>query len=162
MSRRSETNTTVSIAIAAEAHTKKIDKGGAPYILHPRGMLAIPFAHSCNAAAAGSVAVPAPGAYLSLETCKNAKGIRVNWKKRQKQIEQLRAKHGKDRSLAREFPDLKVEQRPAPCTNGMRGSTARRTQPPGMKQFPVGHSHKQGLELITPGMDLQWMGGKKT
>jgi hypothetical protein len=31
-----------------------------------------------------------------------------------------------------------------------------------MKQFPVGHSHKQGLELITPGMDLQWMGGKKT
>jgi len=25
----------------------------------------------------------------------------------------------------------------------------------------VGHSHKQGLELITPGTDLQWMGGKK-
>jgi hypothetical protein len=86
----------------------------------------------------------------------------VNWKKRQKQIEQLRAKHGKDRSLAREFPDLKVEQRTAPCSNGMRGSTARRAQPPGMKQFPVGHNHKQGLELITSGMDLQWMGGKKT
>ena len=49
-----------------------------------------------------------------------------------------------------------------PCSNGMRGSTARRVQPSGMKQFPVGHSHKQGLELITPGMDLQWMGGKKT
>jgi hypothetical protein len=44
----------------------------------------------------------------------------------------------------------------------MRGGTARRLQPPGMKRFPVGHSHKQGLELITPGMDLQWMGGKKT
>jgi hypothetical protein len=86
----------------------------------------------------------------------------VNWKKRQKQIRQLRAKHGKDRSLAREFPDLTVEQRTPPCTNGMRGSTARRALPPGMKQFPVGHSHKQGLELITPGMDLQWMGGKKT
>jgi hypothetical protein len=82
--------------------------------------------------------------------------------KRQKHIQQLRSKHGKDRSLVREFPDLKVEQRTAPCTNGMRGSTARRVQPPGMKQFPVGHSHKQGLELITPGMDLQWMGGKKT
>src|SRR5262245_33531500 len=49
----------------------------------------------------------------------------------------------------------------APCSNGMRGSTARRVPPPGMTQFPVGHSHKQGLELITPGMDLQWMGGKK-
>jgi hypothetical protein len=87
---------------------------------------------------------------------------RVHWKKRQKEIRRLLAKHGKDRSLAREFPDLKVEQRTAPCSNGMRGGTARRAQPPGMKQFPVGHSHKQGLELITPGMDPQWMGGKKT
>jgi hypothetical protein len=86
----------------------------------------------------------------------------VHWKKRQKQIQRLLAKHGKDRSLARQFPDLKVEQHAAPCSNGMRGSTARRAQPPGMKPFPVGHSHKQGLELITPGMDLQWMGGKKT
>ena len=83
-------------------------------------------------------------------------------KKRQKQIQRLRAKHGSDRSLARVFPDLKVEQCVAPCSNGMRGSTARRTRPPGMKRFPIGHSHKQGLELITPGMDLQWMGGKKT
>lgn len=86
----------------------------------------------------------------------------MKWKKRQKQIQELRAKYGNDRSLARGFPELAVEQRTAPCTNGMRGSTARRAQPPGMKQFPVGHSHKQGLELITPGMDLQWMGGKKT
>jgi hypothetical protein len=31
-----------------------------------------------------------------------------------------------------------------------------------MKQFPVGHCHKQGLELIIPGTDLQWMGGKKS
>jgi len=87
---------------------------------------------------------------------------RVHWKKLQKQIERLKARHGADRSLIREFPDLKVEQRTAPCSNGMRGSTARRPRPAGMKQFPVGHSHKQGLELITPGTDLQWMGGKKT
>ena len=86
----------------------------------------------------------------------------VHWKKRQKEIQRLREKHGANRSLARQFPDLKVEQRTAPCTNGMRGSTARRARPPGMKQFPVGHCHKQGLELITPGTDLQWMGGKKT
>jgi hypothetical protein len=85
----------------------------------------------------------------------------VQWKQRQKEIQRLQAKHGRDRSLGRVFPDLKVEQRTAPCSNGMRGSTARRDRPAGMKQFPVGHSHKQGLELITPGMDLQWMGGKK-
>lgn len=83
----------------------------------------------------------------------------MHWKKRQKQIERL---NGADRSLIREFPDLKVEQRTAPCSNGMWGTTARRPRAPGMKQFPVGHSHKQGLELITPGTDLQWMGGKKT
>jgi hypothetical protein len=86
----------------------------------------------------------------------------VHWKKRQKEIARLKAKHGGDRSLGREFPDLKVEARTAPCSNSMRGNTVRRAQPPGMKLFPVGHSHKQGLELITPGMDLQWMGGKKT
>ena len=85
----------------------------------------------------------------------------MHWKKRQKQIHYLQAKHGNDRSLAREFPDLKVEQRTAPCSNGMRGGTARRVLPPGMKQFPVGHCHKQGYELIKPGTDLQWMGGKK-
>jgi len=85
----------------------------------------------------------------------------MHWKKRQKQIQYLQAKHGSDRSLAREFPDLKVEQRTAPCSNGMRGRTARRVLPPGMKQFPVGHCHKQGYELIIPGADLQWMGGKK-
>ena len=87
---------------------------------------------------------------------------RVHWKKRQREIERLKARHGADRSLIREFPDLKVAQRTAPCSNGMRGTTARRPRPAGMKQFPVGHSHKQGLELITPGTDLQWMGGKKT
>jgi len=74
----------------------------------------------------------------------------MHWKKRQKQIPYLQAKHGNDRSLAREFPDLKVEQRTAPCSNGMRGVTARRVLPPGMKQFLVGHCHKQGYELIIP------------
>src|SRR5215468_10654732 len=88
-------------------------------------------------------------------------GSRVHGKKRQQEIKRLQAKHGNDRSLAREFPDLKVEQRTSPCSNGMRGTTARRVLPPGMKQFPVGHCHKQGYELIIPGTDLQWMGGKK-
>jgi hypothetical protein len=85
----------------------------------------------------------------------------MHWKKRQKQIQFLQAKHGNDRSLAREFPDLEVEQRTPPCSNGTRGRTARRALPPGMKQFPIGHCDKQGYELIIPGTDLQWMGGKK-
>jgi hypothetical protein len=38
----------------------------------------------------------------------------MHWKKRQKQIQYLQAKHGNDRTLAREFPDLKVEQRTVP------------------------------------------------
>src|SRR5215471_16347253 len=85
----------------------------------------------------------------------------MHWKKRQKQIQYLRLKHGSDRSLAREFQDLKVGQRTAPCSNGIRRRTARRVLPPGMKQFPVFHCHKQGYELIVPGTDLRWMGGKK-
>jgi hypothetical protein len=44
------------------------------------------------------------------------KEVRMHWKKRQKQIQYLQAKHGCDRSLAREFPDLKVEQLTAPCS----------------------------------------------
>jgi hypothetical protein len=77
----------------------------------------------------------------------------MHWKKRQKQIQYLRAKHGNDRSLAREFPDRKVEQRTAPCSNGMWSRTGRRVLPPGMKQFPVGHCHKQGYELIYEGFE---------
>jgi hypothetical protein len=41
---------------------------------------------------------------------------RMHWKKRQKQIQYFQLKHGNDRSLAREFPDLKVEQRTAPVS----------------------------------------------
>ena len=79
----------------------------------------------------------------------------MHWKKRQKQIQYLQAKHDIEAS-----PE-KVEQRTVPCSNGMQGRTARRVLPPGMKQLPVGHCHKQGYELIIPGTDLQWMGGKK-
>jgi len=97
-------------------------------------------------------------AYLKVRIPQESK---MHWKKRQKQIQYLQAKHGNDRSLAREFPE-KVEQRTARhARTAMRGRTARRVLPPGMKQFPVGHCHKQGYELIIPGTDLQWMAGKK-
>ena len=117
-----------------------------------------------RAARAPSLPLACPSAHRAylIQKASTVEDNRVHWKKRQKQIERLKARHGADRSLIRKFPDLKVEQHTAPCSNGMRGSTARRPRPAGMKQFPVGHSHKQGLELITPGTDLQWMGGKKT
>ena len=41
----------------------------------------------------------------------------MKWKKRQAELDRLRAKHGKDRSLVRQFPDLSVEQRTSPCSN---------------------------------------------
>lgn len=63
------------------------------------------------------------------------------------------------------MPDLSTPSNAPPTSDlsGARGgSTAKRQLPPDAKQFPVGHSHKQGLELITPGSDPQWYGGKKT
>lgn len=51
-----------------------------------------------------------------------------------------------------------------PCTN-LFGPTPKRELPEDAKKFPVGNSHKQGLQLLTPGAlkeDLQWMGGKKS
>lgn len=41
----------------------------------------------------------------------------MKWKKRKLFIEALRTKHGKDRSLVREFPDLRIEPRTVPCSN---------------------------------------------
>jgi hypothetical protein len=86
----------------------------------------------------------------------------VRWETREREIAELRQRHGRDRSLVRGFPDLSVEHNVAPCTNGMSGSCAAREQPSGMKRFPVGHSHKQGLELLTPGSDPKDFGGNKT
>ena len=40
--------------------------------------------------------------------------IGMSWKKRWAEIMRLKAKHGKDRSLIRTFPDLSVEKRTAP------------------------------------------------
>lgn len=65
------------------------------------------------------------------------------------------------RSQRPEFPNLKVPQ-PKASTTALFGPTpAPRPLPPDAKQFPVGNSHKQGLELILPS-EKEWMGGKKS
>lgn len=86
----------------------------------------------------------------------------MRWKKRQAEIERLR------RSVPRyrvPFPDLSVEQRTAPCSNSiaMPGTpTAKWELPADARRFPVGHSHKQGYQLITPETPLADMSGRKT
>jgi hypothetical protein len=87
----------------------------------------------------------------------------MKWKKRLLEIERLKAKHGLDRSLARQFPNLKVEQRGAPPSN--------RFGPPPLlsksqvtailgPDFIVSHLHKSGYQVLLRS-DLPWAGGKK-
>jgi hypothetical protein len=74
----------------------------------------------------------------------------MKWKKRAKHIAALRAKHGKDRSLARPFPDLSVKHNVAPLSN--------RFGPPPLKQekepvqldpkYTVSHLHKSGYQVL--------------
>ena len=75
----------------------------------------------------------------------------MKWKKRLKQIERLKLIHGKDRSLARLFPDLNVEQRTAPTSD-------RLDTPPILRKtvlevilgpdFVVSHLHKSGYQVF--------------
>jgi hypothetical protein len=87
----------------------------------------------------------------------------MKWKKRAAEIERLKAKHGRDRSLARPFPDLSVEQNVAPVSN--------RFYPPPLlsrevlvailgPDFVVSHLHKSGYQVLSK-KDAPYF-GKKT
>jgi hypothetical protein len=75
----------------------------------------------------------------------------MKWRKRAAEIARLISKHGKDRSLARSFPDLSVEQRAAPTSD-------RLDIPPILKkevlqailgpEFVVSHLHKSGYQVL--------------
>jgi hypothetical protein len=87
------------------------------------------------------------------------------WRKLQQQIEMLRRRKIR---YGVPIPDLSVPQIRA-CTSNVIAVpghwTPARTKLIGAKQFAVGHSHKQGLELLTPDMiktALPAMGGNKT
>jgi hypothetical protein len=85
----------------------------------------------------------------------------MKWKKRVEELNRLRAKHGKDRSLVHSFPDLSVEQRTSPTSN--------RFGPPGLKKhhleamlgsnFVVEHLHKSGYQVLLR-EDAKWFGRK--
>ena len=84
----------------------------------------------------------------------------MKWSKRLAEIERLRKSVPRYRVP---FPDLSVEQRTAPCSDSIDHRTpGRRDRPSDARVFPVGHSHKQGYQLITPGTPLEDMGGRKT
>lgn len=86
------------------------------------------------------------------------------WRKLSREIAELKSKY-RGKRWRDKLPDLSVEQRAAPCSNIIARIVYSSGAPSGARQYPVGHSHKQGLELITPGMietgQLRHMGGAK-
>jgi hypothetical protein len=76
----------------------------------------------------------------------------MKWKKRAKQIAELKAKHGRDRSLARSFPDLSVEHRPnvAPLSNRFDTPTLKKEQLALIlgPEFTISHLHKSGYQVL--------------
>lgn len=70
------------------------------------------------------------------------KAITMKWKKRLEELAKLKAKHGKDRSKARPFPDLSVEKRTAP--------TSDRVQPPAIL------TPSQVKDILGPGFDIKF------
>ena len=75
----------------------------------------------------------------------------MKWKKRKAELERLRTKHGKDRSLARSFPDLTVENKCSPTSD-------RVDYRPLLKkealvailgpEFTISHLHKSGYQVL--------------
>jgi hypothetical protein len=86
----------------------------------------------------------------------------MKWKKRAAEIARLRAKHGKDRSLARSFPDLTVDHHVAPLSNRISATALRKkalaaTLGP---DFVVSHLHKSSYQVLLKREALSF--GKKT
>jgi hypothetical protein len=93
----------------------------------------------------------------------------MRYKNRYDEIAALKLKHPRRRRSVIEFPDLTVSNDLPTCSNGfgLRGQAVswKHEQPADAQYFPVGHCHKQGTQLITPGQiqnELQWMGGRKS
>ena len=73
----------------------------------------------------------------------------------------LKAKHGKSERPS--MPDLKIDN-PVPLSNKVANGFVKKTgaNHKDAKNFPVGNSHKQGLELIYSEVYASQMNGKKT
>jgi len=77
----------------------------------------------------------------------------MKWKKRAAEIQRLREKHGRDRSMARSFPDLSVEHRPgvAPISNKLGPTRLKREVLQAIlgPSFVVSHLHKSGYQVLS-------------
>jgi hypothetical protein len=90
--------------------------------------------------------------------------ITKSWKKLEKQIASLREKH-KGSKYRVELPSLTVEQNVAPLGNKFAPIKGKNSLHKDANIYPVGHNHKQGLEMLTPDIiknHLSFMSGKKT
>jgi hypothetical protein len=74
----------------------------------------------------------------------------MEWKKRKAEIARLKAKHGKDRSKARSFPDLKIEHNVAPLSNRLDHPTLKHATLRAVlgSEFTVSHLHKSGYQVM--------------
>jgi hypothetical protein len=76
-------------------------------------------------------------------------------------LARLRALHA-GQPYREPFPSLAVPAGYPSLSSGFAPVDPKRRLPADARRFPVGHQHKQGLELITPGTDLKWMAGRKS
>ena len=74
----------------------------------------------------------------------------MKWKKRAAEIARLKAKHGRDRSKARSFPNLTVEHNVAPLSNRFAPPTLKREALKAMlgPNFTVSHLHKSSYQVM--------------
>ena len=84
----------------------------------------------------------------------------MKWKKRQREIKRLRAKHAGKR-WQEPFPDLKEGLRPLPpCNNILDLYGSFQFPPKPTTNLVVDHFHKSGLQVVLPS-EIKDMGGKK-
>jgi hypothetical protein len=78
-----------------------------------------------------------------------------------KEVERLRKKHGRDRSLVRSLPCYKIEHNLPPLSNHMGGGIApRRKENKSPSHLIVDILHKQG-PMVLSREELKYSGGKK-
>jgi hypothetical protein len=85
----------------------------------------------------------------------------VKWKKRKEELDRLRARHGRDRSLVRSFPDLSVRRTHPSNSDGFDRIEFRMRDRPQDHGLLIGNSHKQG-NMVMFKSELAWAGGKKS
>lgn len=74
----------------------------------------------------------------------------------------IKAKYG-DVDISHPFPNLQIgnHRKKYPSSQGISKTPGKKQLPVDAKQFPIGYTHKSGLQLVTQFDDLKYMSGKK-